>query len=47
MTRIKLIKKFKSFDKIKNLEKDKLIKVIGKKRTDSLLKYLEINTPKD
>ena len=47
MTRIKLIKKFKSFDKIKNLEKDKLIKVIGKKRTDSLIKYLEINTPKD
>ena len=47
MTRIKLIKKFKSFDNIKNLEKDKLIKVIGKKRTDSLLKYLEINTPKD
>jgi len=47
MTRIKLIKKFKSFDNIKNIEKDKLIKVIGKKRTDSLLKYLEINTPKD
>lgn len=47
MTRIKLIKEFKSFDKIKNLDKDKLVKVIGKKRTSSLLKYLEINIPKD
>lgn len=45
-TRIKLIKKFKSFDNIKKLNKDKLVKVIGEKRTYSLLRYLEINTPK-
>ena len=45
-TRIKLIKKFKSFDNIKKLDKDKLVKVIGEKRTYSLLRYLEINTPK-
>ena len=45
-TRIKLIKKFKSFDNIKKLDKDKLVKVIGEKRTNSLLRYLEINTPK-
>ena len=42
----KLIKKFKSFDNIKKLDKDKLVKVIGEKRTYSLLRYLEINTPK-
>jgi excinuclease ABC subunit C len=47
MTRIKLIKKFKSIENIKNINKDKLIEVIGKKRTNSLLKYIEINTPKD
>ncbi|MDG2341542.1 MAG: excinuclease ABC subunit UvrC [Cytophagales bacterium] len=46
-TRIKLIKKFKSFDNIKKQNKDNLIKLVGAKRADTLLKYLKINTPKD
>ncbi len=47
VTRIKLIKKFKSFDNIRKQTKDELIKVIGVKKTNTLLQYLKTSTPKD
>ena len=44
---IKLIKKFKSFSNIKKQSRDDLIKIVGAKRADTLLRYFKINIPKD
>ena len=43
----KLIKKFKSFSNIKKQSRDDLIKIVGAKRADTLLRYFKINIPKD
>ena len=47
ISRIKLIKKFKSFNNIKKQSRDNLIKIVGAKRADTLLRYFKINIPKD
>ena len=41
ISRIKLIKKFKSFNNIKKQSRDNLIKIVGAKRADTLLRYFK------
>ena len=46
-TRMKLINKYGSLEKIKKQTKNELINTIGIKRTNSLLQYIKSSIPKD